>query len=56
MSRIENDGIKRVSNYTQPKIEPKPKTKVEIQTFNNSSARKGEVRFHEQQQHDRIES
>ncbi len=28
MGRIENDGIRRVGNYTQPKIEPKPKPKL----------------------------
>ncbi len=56
MGRIENDGTKRVTNYAQPKIELKPKPKAEPQIFNNSSARKGEVRFQEQQQRDRLES
>ncbi len=56
MGRIENDGVKRVTNYTQPRVEPKPKSKVEPQTFDNSSAtRKGEVRFQGQQQRDRLE-
>ncbi len=55
MGRIENDGIRRVGNYTQPKVEPKPKPKVEVQTFDNSATRRGEVRMQEQQQRDRIE-
>ena len=56
MSRIENDGVKRVVPYAQPKIEPKPQPKVEPQTFDNSGAtRKGELRFQGQQQRDRIE-
>ncbi len=57
MGRIENDGVRRVGNQIYPKIEPKPKPKVEIQKSGDSSAtRKGEVRFQEQQQRDRIES
>ena len=57
MGRIENDGVKRVVPYAQPKIEPKPQPKIERQTFDNSGAtRKGEVRFQGQQQRDRIES
>ena len=56
MGRIENDGVKRVVPYAQPKIEPKPQPKIERQTFDNSGAtRKGEVRFQGQQQRDRIE-
>ncbi|MGI8554872.1 MAG: hypothetical protein ACR2LT_00730 [Pyrinomonadaceae bacterium] len=57
MSRIENDGVKRVVHHAQPEIEPKPKPKVEPQTFDTSGAtRKGELRFQGQQQRDRIES
>ncbi len=57
MGRIENDGIRRIGNNIYPKIEPKPTPKVEIQKSDNSSAtRKGEVRFQEQQQRDRLES